>query len=268
VDEDRARITRGKLSSLYSEGAEAYEDLWAPELLPLSRELLARLPLQEAGDVLDGGAGVGALLPELRAHARDATITAVDLSFGMIRRAPHEFPRAVMDASNLGFRSESFDVAVFAFVLFHLFDPERGIAEAARVLRSGGAVGTITWGEENDPAAFEVWAEELDRHGAPPRDPDFARFEVLDTAEKVEDSMSKHGLRPVQSWTGEYRAMRTPEEFLAHRTGHGLSRLRLQALSPEVATRCVQAVRKRLDGLNPSDFEERSEVVYAIAEKA
>ncbi|MEA2460567.1 MAG: hypothetical protein QOH90_744 [Actinomycetota bacterium] len=210
---------------------------------------------------------MGAFLPEIRSHARDATIVAADLSFGMLQRAPVKFPRAVMDASTLAFQNDSFDVAIFAFVLFHLSDPERGIAEAARTLRPGGVVGTITWGVENDNAAFQVWAEEMDRYGAPPPDPDFARFDILDTPGKVESLMSKHGLRPIDSWVGEYRAPRNPDEFLAHRTGHGLSRLRLHALSPEVSIRCVETVRERLKSLGPADFEERSEVVYVIAEK-
>jgi SAM-dependent methyltransferase len=194
-----ARVTRGKLSTLYSDAAGAYEELWAPELLPLSRELLPSLHLEGARDVLEGGAGVGSLLPDLRVHAPEATIVAADLSLGMLELAPREFHRVVVDASTLAFKNESFDVGILAFVLFHLFDPEQGIAEMARVLRPGGFIGTVTWGVQNDPLAYQVWAEAMESYGAPPQDPDYARHEVVDTPEKVESLMAAHSLHRVHS---------------------------------------------------------------------
>ena len=105
---NRGREVREKLLTLYSEAAEAYEDLWAPELLPLSRELLAELPLEQARMVLEGGAGVGSLLPELRTRAPEAVIVAADLSYGMLKLASPDFPRAVMDASVLAINDASF----------------------------------------------------------------------------------------------------------------------------------------------------------------
>lgn len=266
-DPDPARQVRGKVSELYSAAAEDYEDLWAPELLPLARQLLPHLSLDRAGVVLEAGAGVGALLPELKQQAPHATVIGADLSLGMLSRAPAGFPRVVTDASRLGIRDGCVDAGILAFVLFHLFDPSRGVAEMARVLRSGGVLATATWGNESYPRAMEVWAEELTAHGAPPPDPDFARFEVVDTRDKVEALMAQEGLKPVRSWIGEYRATNTPDEFLAHRTRHGQSRLRLSRLPPETQTVCLESARRRLGSLGPEDFEERSEVVYAVARK-
>lgn len=262
-----ARITRGKLSALYSEAAEAYEDLWAPELLPLSRALLPYLRLEEARDVLEGGAGVGALLPDLRTRAPGARIVAADLSFGMLELASRKFHRVVADASTLAFKNESFDVGILAFVLFHLFDPEQGIAEMARVLRPGGFIGTVTWGVQNDPPAYQVWAEEMESHGAPPQDPDCARHEKVDTPEKVEDLMAANGLRRVNSWVGEYRAKTTPDEFIAHRTRHGQGRIRFQGMPADERNRCLERARPRLESLSPADFEETAEVVYVVGSK-
>ena len=261
-----ARITRAKVSTLYSGAAEDYEELWAPELLPLSRALLPHLQLENARHVLEAAAGVGSLLSDLRIQAPEATIIAADLSLGMIKRAPSDFPRAVSDASALAFRDDSFDVGILAFVLFHLFDPAKGIAEMARVLRPGGLVGTVTWGVENDPPAFQVWAEELDRHGASPQDRDLTRHEEVDTPEKVEALMAAHGIRPVRSWLGEYRKPATPDEFIAHRTRHGQGRLRLLGMPADIRIRCLEKARRRLEHLTPGDFEEIAEVVYVVGQ--
>ncbi len=158
-------------------------------------------------------------------------------------------------------------MGILAFVLFHLFDPAKGIAEMARVLRPNGMVGTVTWGTENDPPALEIWFDELAAHGAPPPDPGFAKFELVDTPDKVKAVMSKVGLHPVRSWVGQYKSTSTPDEFLAHRTRHGQSRLRFEAMPAEVRDICIKRARRRLQTLAPEDFEQRSEVVYVIARK-
>jgi SAM-dependent methyltransferase len=217
--------------------------------------------------VLEVGAGVGLLLPELGALAPQAGIVACDLAFGMLRRAPEGFCRAVMDAEHLALKDETVDVGLLAFVLFHLVEPEQGIAEMARVLHSGGLVGTITWGDESDPVSYQVWEEALARHDAPPLDPDFARFEEVDTPGKVEDLMMSHGIRPVRSWVGEYRLTPTHDEFIAHRIGHGRSRQRFQSMPEEMRARCLRDAREGLNALPPDAFEEIADVVYVVGEK-
>lgn len=262
-----ARETRRKLAALYSDTAEAYRDLWAPELLPLSRRLLPHLNLGSAKDVLDAAAGVGTLLPEVRSYASGARIVAADLTSGMLRLASPEYPRVVVDASALSFKDGSFDAGILAFVLFHLFDPKQGVAEMARVLRPGGHLGSITWGKEGDPVAYRVWNEELDRHGAPPADADLGTFELVDSCAKVESLMSAHGVRPVRSWIGEYRARWTPIELITQRTRHGRSRHRFEAMPVEARDAFLISVRGALEALGPDDFDEISEVVYVTGQK-
>ena len=264
---DPGQRSREKLTKLYTNAADAYKNLWAPELLPLGRELLPHLSLDTARTVLEVGTGVGQLLPDLRASAPDAIVVGTDLSYGMLRLASHEFQRAVMDASQLAFKDESFDRGILAFILFHLFNPQQGVTEIARVLRPGGVVGTATWGDQQDPEAYDIWFEELATHGAPPPDPEFARFELVDKPEKVEELMGNAGLLPVNSWVGEYRASGNPDEFLAHRSGHGQSRLRLEAMPSEARNSCLERARSRLERLGPEGFEERADVVYVVARK-
>ena len=56
--------------------------------------------------------------------------------------------------------------AILAYVPFHLADPARAAAEAARVLRPGGRAGIITWAWERQPRASTGWDQVLAEAGA------------------------------------------------------------------------------------------------------
>jgi SAM-dependent methyltransferase len=199
--------------------------MWAPELLPLARALLPGLQLADAEYVLEVGAGVGAFLPEIYRAAPRATVLGVDLAEGMIALAPRDFPIAAMDATRLAFRDATFDAGILAFVLFHVPRPLDALQEMRRVLRSGATVATVTWGQDPGYRALEIWIEELEAHGAAPAE-SLARHELVDTPEKVTSLLGAAGFSSPHAWIGFYDRQMTPEEFLAHRTGHGSSRCR------------------------------------------
>jgi SAM-dependent methyltransferase len=88
---------------------------------------------------LDMGAGRGALTAP--ALDRGCVVTAVDAAPAMCERLAAAYPAAavhVMDAQNLDFPSGSFDLVAASFVVHVLDDPPAGVAEAYRVLASGG----------------------------------------------------------------------------------------------------------------------------------
>ncbi|MGH2730502.1 MAG: class I SAM-dependent methyltransferase [Actinomycetota bacterium] len=249
----------------YSAAAEGYRSLWAPELLDLARRLLDELPLTGARRLLDSGAGVGSLLPELATRSASALVFGVDVSEGMVALTPPGFPAAVADSCRLPFDRHTFDVGILAFVLFHLPDPIDGLKEMSRVLRPGGTVGTITWGPGGGYRAREVWLEALDEHGAAAIETGFAKHELVDSVEKIQHLLERSGFEAVRTWIGQYESRLTPDEFLAHRTGHGESRRRFESLGEDTRAELLRKVRLRLLELGPEDFVHREAVVYATS---
>jgi SAM-dependent methyltransferase len=100
------------------------------------------LGLLRLGDVLDAGSGDGALAALLAPRAR--RITCLDRSDKVLAAARQRLGHlgnvdfAPGDLQALPFGRERFDQVLAFNVLTYVEDPERAVAEAARVLRPGG----------------------------------------------------------------------------------------------------------------------------------
>ncbi|TML62562.1 MAG: class I SAM-dependent methyltransferase [Actinobacteria bacterium] len=94
--------------------------------------------------VLEVGCGPG----ELAARIQDdlgAEVVAVDISPRMVELARGRGVDArVGDVLDLPFAAAEFDCAVAAWMLYHVPDPDRALAELARVLRAGGCLVAVT----------------------------------------------------------------------------------------------------------------------------
>jgi ubiquinone/menaquinone biosynthesis C-methylase UbiE len=259
---------RRKLTERYDREARAYRDLWAPVLRPAGQSLIRELrgvPGLPVRRVLDVGTGVGSLLPYLEATFAGSFVTGVDRSRGMLALAPAGPARAVMDAGDLAVASESVDLVLLAFLLFHLPRPGHALSEARRVLRPGGALGTLTWAREMDSAAGRAWTDCLDAHGAPVDPTIQARHDLVDTPGKMETLLRAAGFASVRS--GETDLVRTIglEHLLEMKTSVGSSRPRFDGLAPAARTACLAGARRRMEGMAPEDFVARGRVVHAIA---
>jgi SAM-dependent methyltransferase len=256
-----------RLAQNYSGAADGYAEFWSPVICPVGRRLLAALPFDRACRILDAGTGTGALIPDIRERAPLAPIVGVDRSFGMLVRAVRAgVSLAMMDAARLGLRTDAFDVAVMAFVLFHIPEPLTALAELRRVLRPRGVLGIVTWAEETAPRAGQVWDEELAASGAcdpspmPPR-----RHDLMNTSEKVTELLTTAAFVPTRVWIERIEHHWDVTRFMALHTRFGETKRKLETLDPDERESLLDRIKARMARLGPADFLYRGSAICAVA---
>ncbi len=104
--------------------------------------------------VLEVGAGRGELAERI-ARELGSEVTALDQSERMVELTRARGVDAIVgDVQSLPFPDASFDCAVAAWMLYHVPDLDRGLAELARVLVPGGRLVAVTNTDLNLP---ELW---------------------------------------------------------------------------------------------------------------
>ncbi|WP_127355539.1 methyltransferase domain-containing protein [Actinacidiphila soli] len=132
-------------------------------------ELLHRDTAYPAGSrVLEAGCGVGAQTVHLAAASPGAHIVAVDRNAGSLAQARARSAGLTdvewchADLYGLPFADGSFDHVFVCFVLEHLAEPLRVLAELRRVLRPGGSITVI----EGDHGSAFFHPDDPDAHAA------------------------------------------------------------------------------------------------------
>ena len=257
------------LADRYSQRARAYDEVWSPVIRPVGEALISHLPLSGARTIVDVGTGAGALLPVIRRTAPSAMVLGVDRAAGMLRlaREKHAGPLALMDAQHLALPANRFDVALVAFVLFHLPDPHQCLQDVYRVLKRGGAVGTATWGAERFAPANTIWDEELEAIGARVVElPATDNRTCCDSPEKMTALFEQAGFASIKVWSESIDHQWRAEDHFDYQV-RATSRLRLESLGARSRETCFRRVRKRLSEADDEQYVYRGEVVVATAIK-
>lgn len=187
---------------------------------------LSLVDLSTVRRALDAGCGTGNFLVPLarRLAGQGATVVGLDLSAGVLAtaRARVEAERLpatcqIGDVEALPFADGTFDLALANFMLFHVPDLDKGIAELRRVLRLGGTLLAATNGEGHMRELFELGATASVAAGAP----------EAALASKWQESRLLFSLQNGAAWLGRH--------FAQVRLERHIDALRVTELEPLVA---------------------------------
>jgi SAM-dependent methyltransferase len=131
-------------------GLEARRALYVDRVPPdASEEAFRAIAELSPRTVLEVGSGPGELSERI-AGALGASVVAVDISERMVELARDRGVDARRgDVQMLPFSDRTFDCVLAAWMLYHVPDVGRGLAEIARVLRPSGHLVAVTTSEEH-----------------------------------------------------------------------------------------------------------------------
>ena len=135
---------------LTEEHLETRRSVWHPTAdgRDPATEALAAIVAENPLRVLEVGPGTGMFAVRLAAALPRAALTTIDQSerFVEMTRA-RGIDARVGDAQDLPYADESFDAVAAMWMLYHVPDVDRAIAEVRRVLRPGGLFVAVTNGD-------------------------------------------------------------------------------------------------------------------------
>jgi len=204
MDNERKAATAG----VFDRAARTYDTV-GPAFFSYFGERLAKTAGIFAGArVLDIAAGRGAsLFPAARAAGPGGRVTGIDIAPSMVKETAGEISRRavknadmrLMDAENLEFGDNSFDIALCGFCVFFFPDAGRAIREVYRVLKPGGKVVLSTWGKtDTRDMVHELVAKYMAQAGGSQKAPLSASKNYEEPAELVE-FLSKEGFKSVKT---------------------------------------------------------------------
>ena len=118
----------------------------------IKRKCIKLLGIAEKSIILDLCTGTGDLVKIIQVLRPKTGITAVDFSKGMLQIAKRDIKNVKFleaDATNLPFENDIFDFVTISYGLRNVQDRTTAISEMFRVLKTGGKVLHLDFGEKN-----------------------------------------------------------------------------------------------------------------------
>jgi phosphatidylethanolamine/phosphatidyl-N-methylethanolamine N-methyltransferase len=133
------------VEAVYEKLAKVYDLTFGPTLHPGRLQAIQRMNIQPGERVLEVGVGTGI---NLSLYPTDAAITGIDFSEPMLEKARERASRKdmrhtrllQMDAADLKFADDSFDIVYAPYLISVVPDPIGVAQEMRRVCRPGGRI--------------------------------------------------------------------------------------------------------------------------------
>ncbi len=266
---------------------------------PLAARMISLAEIKQTDSVLDVGTGTGIVaLQAVNKIGETGKIHGIDFSEGMLTAARAKAEKRAlgqkvefsqMDAEELKFEAEKFDVVVSLFALLHFPNPLMALKEIYRVMRKGGRV-VIAVGSSPPLLSvtglthrLKIFPNVLRRSRgkqlvAPKFLDSLVERHFPEAHESEESHLARHshnrtqgvaalvqsaGFKVLQTdWQGHQAQLETPEEFWEiQRTFSSISRKRLSNAAPEK----VESLRQEFFRQCRTVLSRRGNLVYPFA---
>ena len=152
------------VAKVYEKLASTYDFTFGPTLHPGRLRAIQRMAIQRGDRVLEVGVGTGI---NASLYPSDCSVTGIDLSDSMLEKARDRVARKgvanirllEMDAANLTFADDSFDIVYAPYLISVVPDPVAVVREMRRVCRPGGRVVVLNHFRSANP--LMAWVEQL-----------------------------------------------------------------------------------------------------------
>jgi len=152
------------VARVYENIAWGYDLVFGPTLHPGRVDAIKRMAIKPGDRVLEVGVGTG-INADL--YPPDCAVTGIDLSSSMLEKARERVARKgvrnvrllQMDAANLKFADDSFDIVYAPYVISVVPDPVAVTREMQRVCRPGGRIVILNHFRSNNPVM--AWLERM-----------------------------------------------------------------------------------------------------------
>ena len=149
------------VARVYENIAWGYDLVFGPTLHPGRVDAIKRMGIKPGDRVLEVGVGTGI---NVDLYPTDCAVTGIDLSSSMLEKARERVAREgvrnvrllQMDAANLKFADDSFDIVYAPYVISVVPDPVAVTREMRRVCRPGGRIVILNHFRSSNPLMARI----------------------------------------------------------------------------------------------------------------